>query len=417
MDKKKILYIILFITVCCLLAYAIYFVFFRKATTPEGGETGTTPGGNFPTVNEGGTKTGGESTGTLPETGEKPDTEDGKKPLETANEIINLQPTVNTQKSKETQVVNTKVANVSYSQNGAKFYNPQDGKFYFLNSEGKLELLSDKVFYNVENVTWSPTQNEGIIEYPDGSNIYYNFEEEKQVTLPKHWEDFDFSTDGGSIVSKSMAELADNRWLITSDPTGNNIELIESMGNNADKVIVDWSPNNQIIALSATGEASGNNQEILLVGLNNENYASLTVAGRGLETKWSPDGKRLLHSVYNSANNYKPELWISDATPETVGENRQPLGLNTWADKCAFSSDSRYIYCGVPTELRDGAGFAPEVANSIADSLYKIDLITGTKTKISLDETYTINTIIIDQNGKNLYFTDKNKNGIFKINL
>ena len=418
MDKKRILLIILFILLCSILAFAIYFVFFKSPSgeiipgkkTGQGGEL-------FPSIGEGDIKIGEGTKDQLPDTGKETEIETPEEIVSSITEAINLQGKTEIAKVKENQISNMNVANLDSDKQGAKFYNPQDGKFYYLNAKGEVEILSDKVFYNVENVTWSPTQDEGIIEYPDGSNIYYNFKEEKQVTLPKHWEDFDFSDDGNQIVSKSMAELTDNRWLITSDPTGNNIQLIESMGNNANKVIVDWSPNNQVIALSATGQASGSNQEIVLVGLNNENYASLTVAGRGLETEWSPDGKKLLHSVYNSNNNYKPQLWISDATPDTVGQNRKPLGLNTWASKCTFSSDSRYVYCGVPTELKDGAGFAPETANYTFDNLYKIDLQTGTKIKVNLEENHTIDSIFLDSTNRNLYFTDKNKTGIFKLSV
>lgn len=416
MDKKKILYIILFITICSLLAYAIYFVFFKTKTIAPGKTSTSTTSGTFPSVNDGKTPTPVTPDTVLPSTPDRPGTTDGEKPIDSANEIINLQGDIDSKTEKIKQISTLKVSNISSSQDKAKFYNPQDGKFYVLDDKGEIKLLSDKVFYNVDNVTWSPTKNEGIIEYPDGSNIYYNFDDNKQVTLPKHWEDFDFSNNGDQIVSKSMATIAENRWLITSDPTGNNIQLISNMGENANKVIVDWSPNNQVIALSSTGDAAGANQEILLVGLNNENYASLLVAGRGLETQWSPEGNKLLHSVYNAENNYKPELWITDATPDTVGENRKPLGLNTWASKCTIS-DERYVYCGVPTELRDGAGFAPEVADYTADNLYKIDLLTGTKTNIPLETAHTIENIFTSEDGKTLFFTDKNKSGIFKISL
>lgn len=415
MDKKKIIYIVLFILACSFLAYAIYFVFFKKAgPATEPTDTGTTPG-TFPSIDGGTIPTPGTPGTSLPTTPDRPQ-EPGIPIIDSATEIINLQGDVTPKTDKISQVTDLNTSNVKYSQGSAKFYNNQDGKFYTLDKDGNIKLLSDKVFYNVEKMTWSPTQNEGIIEYPDGSNIYYNFDDNKQVTLPKHWQEFDFSANGGQIISKSMAELTDNRWLITSDPTGNNIELIAQMGENSDKVIVDWSPNNQVIALSATGDPAGNNQEILLIGLNNENYAALTVSGRGLETQWSPEGNKLLHSVYNAENNYKPELWITDATPDTVGQNRKPLGLNTWASKCTMASE-RFVYCGVPTELRDGAGFAPEVANYTPDNLYKIDLLTGTKVNIALETAHTINDIFTSEDGKTLYFTDKNKDGIFKIDI
>ena len=294
-------------------------------------------------------------------------------------------------------------------------FRSQDGKFYHVNAAGNVELMNDKVFFGVDDVTWSPANNESIIEYPDGANTYFNFDTGEQVTLPTHWEEFTFSNEGQQVAAKSMGLDPKNRWLITSDPKGNNIKLIEPMGENASKVIVDWSPARQVVALSATGESIGSDrQEILLIGLNHENYKSLTVEGRGLQSQWSPEGSKLLHSVYNGRNDYKPELWIVDSTPDTVGQNRKPLSVNTWADKCTMTNE-RFVYCGVPDTLETGAGFAPQLADNTRDDIFKIDKVTGIKTKIALNTYHTVESIFTSQDGKMLYFTDKNKSGVFQI--
>lgn len=169
------------------------------------------------------------------------------------------------------------------------------------------------------------------------------------------------------------------------------------------------------MALSATGDPLGaDQQQILPIGLNQENYKGLVVEGRGLEIEWSPDGSKLLHSVYNNASDYKPELWIVDATPDTMGNNRKPLGVNTWASKCTMA-DNRFVYCGVPTSMETGTGFTPEISDVVSDDIYKIDMQTGIKTVVPTDGFHTIDSMYTSEDGTTLYFTDKNDSGIFEI--
>lgn len=415
MDKKRIFLIIGFLAVSALMAYAIYFVFFRKTPPPttvsmekqaEGGSNA------FPSAGEG-----------------KPlpiETEPVNLPINATNKISAV-PTApatapelitgNFTFDRVTTIVDAPVKGVSTAGGTTKFYNSEDGKFYKIDANGTVVSLDDQTFYNVQNVAWSPKNNESIIQYPDGSNIYYNFDTKKQVTLPKHWDEFSFSALGDQIAAKSIGNAPENRWLITAAPDGTGVRLIEPMGANADKVILDWSPNRQVVALSKTGEPLGDDrQQVLLVGLNKENFRGLVVEGRGLETKWSKQGTKLLHSVYSAASDFKPELWIVDATPDSVGGNRKLLNVKTWASKCVMA-DERFVYCGVPEQLDTGAGFAPKIADQTPDMLYKIDTTTGIKTQISTEKNYTVDTISVSDDGQALYITDKNKPGAFKINL
>ncbi len=412
MDKKRIFLAIGFLIFCIVLGYLIYRVFFKKSTTVlPPSQTTTTGGSTFPTVSDSQIPTDTTEPGTLPIGTGQINTEQTGTQIPVTVEIPNSGKLI-------TKVVDVAVLDAAPGQTGnARFYNKNDGKFYTVNSNGQVQTLSQTVFYNVENVMWSPNANGSIIEYPDGSNIYYNFDTNTQVTLPKHWESFSFSKAGNQISAKSMGLSPDSRWLITSDTTGNSIQLLEPLGDNASKVIVNWSPNQQVVALSATGESLGSQeQEILLIGQNHENFKSIIVAGRGLEAEWSPQGTKLLHSVYNGRNDYKPELWIVDATPDTAGGNRKPLGVNTWASKCTMA-DERTVYCGVPEILQTGAGFAPEVADFTRDFIYKIDTVTGIRTEIPTDVPYVVDSMFVSQDGSQLFFTDKNQAGIYSVPL
>ena len=177
---------------------------------------------------------------------------------------------------------------------------------------------------------------------------------------------------GRQIASKSIG-LARKPLARTADPQGKSINN-RAAGRNADKVVVNWSPNKQIVATTATGEPQGaDKQEILFVGLQGENFKSIIVEGRGFESQWSGTGKKLLYSVYSARSDYKPELWIVNAEGDSIGTGRKMLNLNTWSEKCAFTDD-RFIYCAVPTQMQTGAGFAPGLADTTNDKIYKLTL-------------------------------------------
>lgn len=407
-NLKRILLIIGLVTVSALIAWGIYSFFTRTgapATRPPGKVTTTTPG-KLPTAGERpATTTGGTGAGELPTAQVVPDSIPQITPSYYQPQLVK-------------QVITDNISFSNLSQkNNLRYYSPNEGKFYRLDATGKPTELSAQVFYNVEKVTWAPNNDKAVLYYPDGSKIVYNFETQKQVSMPKHWEEFSFSNNGTELAAKSMGLSSDNRWLVTTKDDGTGTRLVEPMGDNADKVTVDWSPTGQVVAFSDTGEPLGaDRKEILFVGLNGENFKSAIVEGTDFRPAWSPTGQKLLYSVYSAASDLKPEVWIVDAYGDDIGNNRKMLKLNTWADKCTFKDDNT-VFCAVPKELPRGAGMLPEVAAGIYDNLYKIDVRTGLKTAINLDKEYTIDSLSVDSVNNKLYFTSTNQTGVFEVKI
>ena len=214
---------------------------------------------------------------------------------------------INYHKKKTLKRVLDKPYMVMGSDGVLRYYNRSDGKFYRLDAQGNLVALSDTVFHKVQNVTWASNGEKAILEYPDGNKIVYDFNKQKQVTLPKHWQDFSFSPNGQQISAKSIAYDVENRHLIVANADGSKAKSLSPIGENADKVYPIWSPNNQAAAMYLGG-VDFNRQEVFFVGLNDENFKSTIVNGRGFEPKWSTEGDRLLYSVYNSDNRMNPTL-------------------------------------------------------------------------------------------------------------
>ncbi|MBI2473315.1 hypothetical protein HYV70_02045 [Candidatus Uhrbacteria bacterium] len=394
---KKLLLVGGFILSVFAIAFVLYLLFFKPAPPPATVEP-----------------TGAEIfTGELPTSLEgqivRPTTETG----ETTTGLQEADTIARGGLTQTTELTTSAVYDTVLSGDGDKinYYNTADGRFYTIDEDGNVVALSQTQFPNAETVEWNKTSEKALIEFPDGSNIVYDFGSEKQVTLPNHWEDFDFSPTTDEVIAKSIALDPNNRWLVVASDDGSSTQSIQALGENADKVSVNWSPNDQVVAFAQTANAiqGGVDRNVIYpVGKNQENFKGLVVEGLNFDSLWSPSGKQLLYSVTGDYSSNKPLLWIVDATASTMGDNRRSLGLNTWVDKCDWSASST-VYCAVPLELPPNAGLQRSLYQNQPDAIYKIDLTTGRSTLVAIPaESTSVNDIQVSEDESLLYFSNEN---------
>jgi len=404
---KRILIGSVFVIAVLALAYLLYIVFFRTTPTPPAPVNVNNGNIALPNINETLQNINRENTNvdtTIPSVDTFED--------QTKKTAQVLTPSINAQDP------------APANDGSLRYYAPVDGKFYKVNSNGSITSLSDSTFQDIEKVTWSDNSNEAILEFPDGSNIYYNIDTNRQVTLPKEYEEFDFSPTSSKIVFKYMHIDQERRVLAVSNPDGTGARTLESLGENADHVMVEWSPTGKVAA-SYAEFIDLNRQELGFVGLKGENFKGTIVEGRGLQSSYSPSGKELLYSVYSSGTEYKPSLWIVDADGEDIGKNRKELKINTFANKCSFNSAGTTVYCGIPQEQKYGYGLEPGLLDGIGDDIYRIDIATGSKTKVATplngfgQATFSVDddSMVITEDSGQLFFRDKLTGQLIKIDL
>ncbi len=392
---KKIASIVLFLGVTAGLAYLLYRFFFGAPTITPPPTTGggTTTTGGLPTAGTGRPTTGtGGVEGGLP-------TSPGVPTAPGAGVAPGSIGSTDT-------VATGEIKHPSISTNGSlNYYDSLEGRFYRVLPNGERQSLNAQRFSDAQNVTWSPAGNKVAITFPDSSKIIYDFESQKQVTLPSHWQDIAFNSDGSTIVAKSMALDPANRWLISAASDGSSAKLIEPLGQNGDKVTVSVSPDTSVVAFSDTADPVGfDTRDLLVIGQNHENFPALRVEGFDFTPNWSPSGSRLLYSAAGQVSDYKPLLWIVDGSSDTVGGGRRSLGLNTWADKCVFQGDST-LYCAVPKNLPQAAGLERSIADTLSDVVMKVDLVSGSSTFIGEPENPTsLTSLVVSPDGTKLYY-------------
>lgn len=402
-----------FVLVIVVMAYALYRVFFAPAAPPSGipvveQPVPTTPGG-LPLTPEGEvTPPTPAGPGVLPTTpAERPVSDVARGGI---TQTTRLLPS------------DVRAVAVRPDGEGLNYYNELDSTFYRIDRNGNLTQLSSRTFAQVESVAWSPVDDRAIMEFPDGSNIFFDFGSQQQAILPQHWTDFSFNSAGDNVVAKSIGQDASSRYLIVTQPNGSGARAVAPLGTQEQYITPTWSPNNQILAIAETGvptaDNGGDRQTVYLVtDSQTSNYPQITIEGRGLRTQWSPEGNQLLYSAYNSLSDYNPNLWVVATPPGAEGSRKINVGLRTWADKCAFA-DETTLYCAVPLFLEEGYGLVPELADTIPDEIYRIDLQSGEKSLIAQPfENYTIGSLMVSEDKQSLFFTDKADNGLHELKL
>ncbi len=297
------------------------------------------------------------------------------------------------------------VSPVVSSGSTVQFYDPRDGKFYTISASGEVALLSDVVFPSAETVLFSDNGKVVALEFPDGSNIVYDFEAKKQSTIPAHFEEFSFSKTGDELISKSIGT---GNALVTVNSDGTQAKAIADMGNNQDKVTLNWSPADDIVAFSETGAAQSvfGRQEIYLIDKSGNATDTLIVDGGNFSAKWSPSGSGILYSVADFARNQRPSLWFSTTDSSNIGSGRTNLAVETFVEKCTFKDDVTVI-CAVPRELPDYSGFEPGIVTS-PDDVYQINVTTGRVTLLgSPISGLRMTNLRLSDDQSILYFTDQ----------
>lgn len=412
-QTKKILLIAGFIITALIMAGLIFFIFFYPLFAPPAQPTPTpTPVTNInflpPTPTPGLTPT--PLITPTPVTGLTPTPAETADPIVTgvANGGITSYQTLETNQSK----------NATMASNGQDliYLDTETGYFFQVDEDGNKQFFSDKPFLNVDKVTWAPDTNKAVLEYPDGSNIIYDFQRDKSLTLPNHWEDFHFSNDSEQLVFKDMKLDKENRFLAISDTNGASYQQIELIGDSANFAYPTWSPNEAYVGFFSQS-IDANRAEVYPIGLNGENYTKLRVEGRDFRFIWSPSGNKMVYSVFNSRSDYNPLLWVVNTNTNNLATGRNNLGVQTWADKCVFASED-IIYCAVPEDLETGTGFSPDLADDIPDLIYKINIVTARK-QLAAQPLFptTIEQLFISSDSSYVYWLDKNTGQINKMNL
>lgn len=405
---KRLLLILGFILLVAAIILAVYYLFFKPLFRPgqQGNQnTNQIGGGILPNIN--GNRPAGNAN--IKET---------PTSLPQVSEVANGDATLAPDVSHEA----TGQATLAPDGRNVVYYNSLEGTFVRLDpSTGKTSPISSQKFHEVQNITWAPDSTKAVLEFPDDRKIVYDFSSQKQYTLPSQAQQFSFSEDSRNIAYSYVGATADENYLVTTEYTGSKATPVAKLGDKAGQVQVAWSPSNDVVGMFHKGSEL-NRQEVIFIGQNQENFKSLQTNGRGFRGKWTPDGAKLLYTVYSDATNWNPELYLTHAQGDAIGQGNADLGISTFVDKCTFNRAGTFAYCAVPDFLQRGSGMYPELASDAKDALLTVNLETGESHQIaqpvsSALDRFSIKSVFLSSDEATLFFTDASNNHVHSIRL
>lgn len=427
-DKQRIVYAIGFVCATVIIGFLLYWVFFRPTPvqTPVTEEPEETYTPQLPKAEEVDIPVDAPPDEVIePEPGEELEPVATEEPEET---IVNrIESGISEVASGGQTRVNTVTADifnaptVNTVTGDIYSYSPIMGSFLKVDADGNTDFVSDKQFYNVEEIAWSPTGDSAIMEFGDGTNLYYDFEKDIAVRLPDQISEPGFSASGDKIAFEWYDEIDyDRNYIGISNPDGTGIQFVELLGDVGDRVNIEWSPQSEYIA-TVRNSKNGNAQELTFIGQNGENYKKLAVPGTNVEYDYIPNSSKMLISSINMSKGGVYELYIANADPDNFG-SIVSTGLKTTIDKCAMNGSGTVAYCAVPRVVNAGSALVPQLSSDSPEDFYAVDLSTGKSTLVAIpdhDELagVVVKDIMLSSDEKTLLFTNDADGQLLSLQL
>jgi hypothetical protein len=392
--SKKIFAISTLLLVLVVGAIFIYNFAFKK-TTPVASET--TP-----------EKTSSEGTVTATQTPAKKTADSGK----TSNSSVSA-------------VSDEPVFGATLSPDGSSLYYflSDNGQLNQVDLDGKLsKVISTEKFSNIKKIIWNKTENATIVktETSPGKNkfLYFDIAGKKVSVLKENTDSVAWSSSGDKIIYKFYDPKTKKRTISTADPDGKNwrdisefdyqsVEISALSGSSSD--ISFWpSPN----AFTQTS--------VNLISFGGENKREILKDKFGVDVLWSPDGSRAVVSFADQKGGHKSDLAIMNSQ----GGQFQSFGFSTFASKCTWSSDSKYLFCALPGNISESAILPNDWLEgkvSTVDTFWKIEVSTGKKERLvdpeKIGGTYDALNPFLSKDEKVLFFVNKADGKLYKLAL
>lgn len=292
----------------------------------------------------------------------------------------------------------------------------ESGNVYsFVAHARTLTRISNKTLPGIQEAVWLPDGSQAFVRFLEktGSDEHIS-----TFALPSNGE-------GGYLLEKDLSQVVvtGSSTLITLLPSSDgSVASISSVAGTGVRTFFSSVLNSLHltsgggVTIATTKAGAKSDGYAFLVDPKTGTFTRALGPLQGLTTLVSPNGKYILYSYLERG---KLGLAVFDMTGHTA--TRLPLA--TLPEKCAWSSDSASIFCGVPTVL---AGVYPDDwyqgASHSSDRLWRIDMVSRVATQLIDPETVANVTIdavalTIDKTNDVLIFTNKNDKTLWMYDL
>jgi len=285
-----------------------------------------------------------------------------------------------------------------------KYFSADNGNIYQSNLNGSdLVSLSSIEFLSLKKALWSSNKNQVINIFEENGELIrqlYDLANNQTVSLNKNIQWVSWSPQGDRIAYQYIYDQAQISKISISNPDGSDWQHI--LSTRIKNLIIEWPALNQIsLRTRPSGLAYGS---VLILNPLTKELKQLLQDVYGLSVLWSPQGDEFL---YSKTDNQGKNLKLKIANNQ--GQITTQLDIVTLTEKCAWSQDSRIIYCAVPKEIPSQSVLPDDYYKGLVttnDEFWRINIETKHKSLIEIPEEY-------DFDAYNLLLSDKENYLVF----
>lgn len=290
----------------------------------------------------------------------------------------------------------------------------ENGHLMQTDLEGKNETaVTNLTVPEVFEVAWSPVKTRAVLVYHE-AGVVKKFLQQTATTSPSRFL---------PQVLTSLAWSPDGRQMAYLLPQGGKAALViaDQNGKNTRTVYQTPIPDFTVAwpsasAILLTSRPSGLAPSLVLrFDLKTRRTTTVLSNLAGVVLLPAPDGSGFVYSTSGRGGRPEPlRLYAFKGAKTTV------LPVTTIAEKCAFSPDSKRLYCGVPKAM--ARAVMPDEwyrgAMSFVDAIVKIDLASGRAEALGRDiPALDVVSPFLSPDEKFLFFQDKRTGTVWRVQL
>jgi len=298
----------------------------------------------------------------------------------------------------------------------------ENGQLNQIDFAGKLEkVISTEEIRNIQKAFWNKPRNKVAVRQSGDSGsskfISLNLSQKTAVPLKEGVDSVSWSGLGDRMIYKYFDPDTRKRTLNIANPDGSDwkkIIDIDFFG-----VSISPVPGSSDVSFWPFPEAF-TASSVNIVSYSGENKGELLKGRFGADLLWSPDGKTAAVSYTDQKGGHKTDLALMNFD----GGEFRSLNFPTFVKKCAWTDNSKYLFCAMPGNVPEAAILPNDWQEGkiyTSDTFWKIKIATGEKER--LIETENINGAFdaldpfLSQDEKNLFFTNKADGKLYKMEL
>jgi len=298
----------------------------------------------------------------------------------------------------------------------------ENGQLNQVDFNGKLQkVISTEKFEGIQGILWNKLKNRVIVrrENVPGKSKFLLLDLTQKTVVPLK-DDIDsvaWSGLGDKIIYKYYDSRTRKREISISDPNGSNWRKLTDMG--YFNVEISAIPGSSDISFWPSPDAFVSSL-VNLVGFSGENRKELLKDRFGVDLLWSPDGKTAAVSSTDQKGGKKTALAVMNSD----GGQFRSLDFPTFAKKCTWSADSKFLFCAMPGNIPESSILPNDWQKGVVqttDTFWKIEIATGKKDRLveadKINGSFDVLNPFLSQDEKTLFFVNKADGKLYKLEL